>query len=70
VFSLKAEKELEAVFHRTGQTITIERLAGRKPWTVCLRNIAEVRGVNGGTSRPSEAGVVITPQAARLTVNL
>jgi alpha-D-xyloside xylohydrolase len=48
----------------------IEKLTGKKPWTVCLRNIAAVRGITGGTARPSEAGVLITPQAARLTVIL
>jgi alpha-D-xyloside xylohydrolase len=70
VFSMRAEKELEVVFHRSGRTITVERQAGKKPWTACLRNVAEVSGVTGGTHRSSQMGVVITPQADRVTVSL
>ena len=70
VFNVKAEKDLEAVLRRSGRTITIEGHAGKKPWHVCLRGVAEVSGVTGGTYRRSELGVVITPQAARVSVSL
>ena len=35
-----------------------------KDWTLCLRNISNVKGVKQGKSTASEHGVVVTPDSA------
>ena len=39
-------------------------------WTLCLRNIPQVAGVQGGTQTGSELGVVVSAEGNTLTITL
>ena len=39
-------------------------------WTLCLRNIPQIAGVEGGTQAGSELGVVVSAQGNALTITL
>lgn len=62
IFTLKAM--------RAGNTITVQGRGEARNWTLCLRNIAQVSGVKGGSSAGSEWGTVITPGEDVLTITL
>ncbi|EQA5672106.1 alpha-xylosidase [Cronobacter malonaticus] len=54
VFTLCAKRE--------GKRITVEGRGNATGWTLCLRNIQQVATVDGGSSKGSEWGVVLTPE--------
>ncbi|EOT9867801.1 alpha-xylosidase [Escherichia coli] len=62
IFTLKAA--------RTGNTITVTGTGEAKNWTLCLRNIVKVNGLQGGSQAESEQGLVVTPQGNALTITL
>jgi alpha-D-xyloside xylohydrolase len=62
VLDSEGRPETEIQFKRTGQAITIERRGSTKPWRVCLRNLHDVRAVEGGSLVPGAAGTMITPK--------
>ncbi len=62
IFTLKAA--------RTGNTITVTGAGEAKNWTLCLRNVVKVNGLQGGSQVESEQGVVVTPQGNALTITL
>lgn len=62
LFTLKAA--------RTGNTITVTGAGEAKNWTLCLRNIVKVNGLQGGSQAESEQGLVVTPQGNALTITL
>ncbi|EOI5728966.1 alpha-xylosidase [Cronobacter malonaticus] len=47
---------------REGKRITVEGRGNATGWTLCLRNIQQVATVDGGSSKGSEWGVVLTPE--------
>ncbi|ABU79335.1 alpha-xylosidase [Cronobacter sakazakii] len=47
---------------REGKRITVEGRGHATGWTLCLRNIQQVATVDGGSSKGSEWGVVLTPE--------
>ncbi|HBK0733452.1 TPA: hypothetical protein H7V39_004401, partial [Escherichia coli] len=55
---------------RTGNTITVTGAGEAKNWTLCLRNIVKVNGLQGGSQAESEQGLVVTPQGNALTITL
>ncbi|HVO40155.1 MAG TPA: alpha-xylosidase [Spirochaetia bacterium] len=72
VCSTDGKEEASLAVRRRGDTLTITRKGPAKPWSVCLRNVKEVRGVRGGTSRSAPLGVTINPEkgADTLVVSL
>ncbi|HDI6083063.1 TPA: alpha-xylosidase, partial [Escherichia coli] len=62
IFTLKAA--------RTGNTITVTGAGEAKNWTLCLRNVVKVNGLQGGSQAESEQGLVVTPQGNALTITL
>ncbi len=62
IFTLKAA--------RTGNTITVTGTGEAKNWTLCLRNVVKVNGLQGGSQAESEQGLVVTPQGNALTITL
>jgi alpha-D-xyloside xylohydrolase len=57
---------------RKGRTLVIETRGANKPWSVCLRNIANVGTVKGGTALEGASGVVIAADKGKgcVTVTL
>ncbi|VVT55634.1 alpha-xylosidase (EC [Kosakonia radicincitans] len=62
IFSLRAK--------RAHGVITIQADGAGRNWTLCLRNIAQIAGVQGATQSGSELGVVITPQGSEVRITL
>lgn len=64
IFTLKVKRE--------GNALTVQGDGQAKDWTLCLRNISNVKGVKQGKSAAGEQGVVITPDshAAGLVIEL
>jgi alpha-D-xyloside xylohydrolase len=64
IFTLKVKRE--------GSTLTVQGAGQAKDWTLCLRNITSVQGVQQGKHAAGEQGVVVTPESAesRLTIEL
>ncbi len=56
IFTLKVKRE--------GNTLTVQGEGQAKDWTLCLRNIGNVKSVKAGKSVAGEQGVVITPDSA------
>ena len=56
IFTLKVKRE--------GNTLTVLGKGQAKDWTLCLRNIGNVKSVKAGKSVAGEQGVVITPDSA------
>ncbi|SUW61884.1 Alpha-xylosidase [Buttiauxella agrestis] len=55
IFTLKVRRE--------GNTLAVQCDGQAKDWTLCLRNIGNVKGVKQGKSAAGEQGVVITPDS-------
>ncbi|MBG2631931.1 alpha-xylosidase [Klebsiella michiganensis] len=62
VFTLTAKRQ--------GNVITVSGDGEASGWTLCLRNIQQVAGVQGGAQAGSELGVVVTAQGNALTITL
>ncbi len=62
IFTLKAK--------RRGNTITVSGEGEARGWTLCLRNIPQIAGVEGGTQAGSELGVVVSARGNALTISL
>lgn len=64
IFTLKVKRE--------GNALTVQGEGQAKAWTLCLRNISKVQGVQQGKSQMGEQGVVITPDSAgsRMVIEL
>ncbi|RJT20405.1 alpha-xylosidase [Buttiauxella izardii] len=56
IFTLKVKRE--------GNTLTVQSDGQAKDWTLCLRNIGNVKGVKQGKSAAGEHGVLVTPDSA------
>ena len=56
IFTLQVKRE--------GNTLTVQGDGQAKDWTLCLRNISNVKGVKQGKSAVGENGVVVTPDSA------
>jgi len=56
IFTLKVRRE--------GNTLAVQCEGQAKDWTLCLRNIGNVKGVKQGKSAAGEQGVVVTPDSA------
>ncbi|WP_181882081.1 hypothetical protein, partial [Escherichia coli] len=55
---------------RTGNTITVIGAGEARNWTLCLRNVVKVNGLQGGSQAESEQGLVVKPQGNALTITL
>ncbi|GDX07123.1 alpha-xylosidase [Buttiauxella sp. A111] len=55
IYTLKVKRE--------GNTLTVQGDGQAKDWTLCLRNIGNVKGVKQGKSAAGEFGVVVTPDS-------
>lgn len=55
---------------RANGVITVQAEGEARNWTLCLRNIAQIAGVQGATQSGSELGVVITPQGSEVRITL
>ncbi|ELU7788783.1 alpha-xylosidase, partial [Salmonella enterica] len=62
IFTLRAK--------RSDDTITVSGEGEARNWTLCLRNIAQIRGIKGGSQAKSELGVVVTPQGNEVVITL
>ena len=62
VTSPEGRRDVSMSIHREGQTITIKRQGVRKPWSLCLRNVSGVSGVQGGSSERRGEGMMILPE--------
>ncbi|EKM0531311.1 alpha-xylosidase [Cronobacter turicensis] len=47
---------------REGERLTVEGSGHATGWTLCLRNIQQVTGIEGGSSASHERGIVVTPE--------
>ncbi|WMY74666.1 alpha-xylosidase [Buttiauxella selenatireducens] len=55
IYTLKVKRE--------GNTLMVQGDGQAKDWTLCLRNIGNVKGVKQGKSAAGEFGVVVTPDS-------
>ncbi|EGS4706012.1 alpha-xylosidase, partial [Salmonella enterica] len=62
IFTLRAK--------RSDDTITVSGEGEARNWTLCLRNIAQIRGIKCGSQAKSELGVVVTPQGNEVVITL
>jgi len=62
IFTLKAKRE--------GNTLRVVGSGEAQGWTLCLRNVTQVGGVQGGTFAGSEWGVVVSAESNTLTIEL
>lgn len=62
IFTLKARRQ--------GNAIAVSGEGEARGWTLCLRNIPQVAGVQGGTQTGSEWGVVVSAEGNTLTITL
>lgn len=62
VFSTKANEELAVTVNRTGSELKVSATGEGKAWSLVLRDIHDVSGVNGGTVSKGEQGLVFTPE--------
>ncbi|WP_275349690.1 alpha-xylosidase [Klebsiella pneumoniae] len=62
IFTLKARRQ--------GNAIAVSGEGEARGWTLCLRNIPQVAGVQGGTQTGSELGVVVSAEGNTLTITL
>ncbi len=62
IFRLRAKRE--------NGVIAVQAEGAGRNWTLCLRNIAQIAGVQGATQSGSELGVVITPQGGEVRITL
>jgi alpha-D-xyloside xylohydrolase len=62
IFTLKAT--------RVGKIITVQSSGEARNWALCLRNIPQISGVQGGSYVGGEQGVVVTPEGDTLTITL
>ncbi|GIP46019.1 alpha-xylosidase [Paenibacillus sp. J45TS6] len=62
VLSTKAEEELAVSVSRAGSELKVSATGEGKAWSLVLRDIHEVSGVNGGTVSKGEHGLVFTPE--------
>ncbi len=67
---VSAEGRVETSLHvrRQGSTLTIVRQGVQKPWSVCLRNVSEVREVQGGSAQRVADGTRVVPLTGAETV--
>ncbi len=58
--------------NRTGQQIRVEAEGKSRGWSILLRGIETVQGVEGGAAKDDPLGVLVTPKkgARRLTIKL
>ncbi|MGA2639921.1 MAG: alpha-xylosidase, partial [Spirochaetia bacterium] len=68
IVSPEGREEVTLSVRREGGTLTIARHGARKPWSVCLRNVTEIRGVQGGSSERLGEGMRILPVKGAETV--
>src|SRR5208337_4232253 len=61
VVSQEGKEQASLRVRRQGQTLTIAHHGVRKPWSACLRNVPEVRAVEGGSSERRAEGTLIIP---------
>ncbi|MFM9277392.1 alpha-xylosidase [Paenibacillus jiagnxiensis] len=61
VSSTAGEVELTVSVKREGGKLSIVSEGAGKPWSVVLRGISELSGIDGGSSEQGSQGVVITP---------
>ncbi len=61
IFTLKAKRQA---------TLSPSAVKAKPRWTLCLRNIPQVAGVQGGTQTGSEMGVVVSAEGNTLTITL
>jgi Alpha-glucosidases, family 31 of glycosyl hydrolases len=61
-FTLKAKRQ--------GNAITVTGEGTAQNWTLCLRNVQQVAGVQGGSHSGSEWGVVVAAQGDELVITL
>ena len=62
VFTLTAKRE--------GRAIIVKGDGKASGWTLCLRNVAQIAGVQGGSQSASDRGVVVTATGNDLTITL
>lgn len=55
---------------RSGNAVTVKGHGEARHWTLCLRNVPQVHGVQGGSHAGSEWGVVVTPAGGALVITL
>lgn len=63
VISTEGREDAAVSVTRNGRTIAIQRRGGKKPWSLCLRNVATVASVGGGSFEGSAEGTIILPDA-------
>ncbi len=62
IFRLRAKRE--------NGVISVQAEGEARNWTLCLRNITQIAGVQGATQSGSEQGVVIAPQGGEIRITL
>lgn len=55
---------------RAGSTIAVTGEGDARDWTLCLRNIPQISGIQGGEHAQSEQGVVVKAQSHTLKIAL
>lgn len=72
IFDTEGKEARTIRIHRGEGVLTIESHGSRKPWSVILRNVANVREVRGGSARQEGTGVLLAPEEAveKMTVRL
>ncbi len=70
--STEGREETNLSIRRDDDMLTIRRQGGRKPWSVCLRNVAAASGEKNASLTSSPEGLVIVPArgAEEMTLRL
>ena len=68
VVSPEGREEVTLSVQRERGTLALASHGARKPWSVCLRNVPEIRGVKGGSSERRGEGTMILPAKGADTV--
>ncbi|EFU5021285.1 alpha-xylosidase, partial [Salmonella enterica] len=55
---------------RVGNTFNVKGKGEARNWTLCLRNIAQISGVEGGSYSSSEWGIVVKTQKNEVVIHL
>jgi alpha-D-xyloside xylohydrolase len=70
VYNLQGELELDVSAQRKGDSIEIQASGVGKPWSMILRGIHEIAGMEGGSWEAGDKGVRLVPHHGAATVQV
>ena len=68
--SVEGRDETAISVRRAGAQLTIRATGSGKPWSACLRNVAHVQSVEGGTAEKVPEGIRLVPARGARTITV